>query len=167
MSYHDFHRYGICNLHIIYFHHIWKIYLTTTYKEQYKTQPTAQQQSISDDRVEFNISFQFNWLLLYPLPKKKETYIYTEILAKNIQNNLYNHLQNSKNIRIIIYTPPPHIPITKKTCFSPSPWGFCCQSQVTKVNSATKRFVSPANKISLMAWWSAWGFWKIGTYAKL
>lgn len=35
--------------------------------------------------------------------------------------------------------------------------GFCCQRQVAKVNSATKRFVSPANKISLMAWWRTRG----------
>ena len=110
---------------------------------------------MTDDRVEFNISFKFNWLLLNP-PQK--IYIYTEILA--LYSKQHTIIVIFKKItRIYIYNQNyPNFLTLKKPRVKRTELIFVCQSkmvhffQATKVNSATKRLVSPANKISLMAW---------------
>lgn len=95
-----------------------------------------------------------------PPPKKKRKgniHLYRNPSKKYSKQHIQSSSKPKKHPYIYIYHP--HIPITCfiTPFFSPSMPGFCCQRQVAKVNSATKRFVSPANKISLMAWWRTRG----------
>ena len=82
-----------------------KINLTTTYKEQYNTKPTAQQQSITDDRVEFNISFDFNRLLLYPT-QERNIHLYRNPSNKYSKQHIHESSKTEKNTHLIMYPAP-------------------------------------------------------------